>query len=67
MVAKTIAMYVFFDDLLKIRHHREPSGRKTTGSGIAITMLIVAQYFGGNMDKINRFVRSTGLMPDIFN
>lgn len=67
MVTKTIAMYVFFDDLLKIMHHQEPSHRKTVDSEIATVVLIAAQYFGGNIEKSICFVRSTGLMPDMLS
>ncbi|KAA6329695.1 hypothetical protein EZS27_021524 [termite gut metagenome] len=43
--------------------HKEPINRKTSDSEIATTLLIAAQYFGGNIEKAISFVRSTGLMP----
>jgi hypothetical protein len=63
MVTKTIAIYVFWDDIFKSMHHKEPINRKTTDSEIATTLLIAAGYFGGNIDKAIGFVRSTSLMP----
>jgi Transposase DDE domain. len=55
--------YVFFDDLLKSISYKEPKSRKTTDAEIITTMLIAAQYFGGNIEKSISFVRGTGLMP----
>lgn len=63
MVTKTVAIYVFFDDILKSMNYREPQSRKTTDSEIITVVLLAAQYFGGNIEKSLCFVRSTGLMP----
>jgi len=65
MIDKTISMYVFFDDVLKSINHIEPESRKTTDSEAITVVLIVAQYFGGNIEKAINFVRSTGLMPQM--
>ncbi|GAB6120166.1 IS982-like element ISEfm1 family transposase [Dysgonomonas termitidis] len=63
MVTKTIAIYVFFDDILKSMNHKEPESRKTSDAEIITVVLIAAQYFAGNIEKSICFVRSTGLMP----
>jgi hypothetical protein len=63
MVTKTVAIYVFFDDILKSMDYKEPINRKTSDSEIATVLLIAARYFGGNIETSISFVRSTGLMP----
>ncbi|KAA6307152.1 hypothetical protein EZS27_041183, partial [termite gut metagenome] len=40
MVTKTIAIYVFLDDIFKSMGHKEPINRKTSDSEIATTLLI---------------------------
>jgi len=63
MVTKTVAIYVFFDDILKSMDYKEPINRKTTDAEIATVILIAARYFGGNIETAIGFVRSTNLMP----
>jgi len=63
MVTKTVAIYVFFDDILKSMNYKEPKTRKTSDAEIITVVLIAAQYFSGNIEKSLCFVRSTGLMP----
>ena len=65
MVNKTVAIYAFFDDLLKSMSYKEPESRKTTDAEIITVMLIAAQYFGGNIENSISFVKSTGLMPNM--
>jgi hypothetical protein len=65
MVTKTVAIYVFFDDILKSVNHKEPQTRKTGDAEIITVILLAAQYFGGNIEKSLCFVRSTGLMPQM--
>jgi hypothetical protein len=65
MVTKTVAIYVFFDDILKSMDYKEPINRKTTDAEIATVILIAARYFGGNLETASSFVRSTGLMPSM--
>jgi hypothetical protein len=65
MVTKTVAIYVFFDDILKSMDYKEPENRKTTDAEIITVVLIAAGYFAGNLEKAIRFVRCTGLMPNI--
>ncbi len=65
MVTKTVAIYVFFEDILKSMDYKEPSSRKTSDAEIITVVLIAAGYFGGNIEKSLCFVRSTGLMPNI--
>lgn len=67
MVTKTVAIYAFFDDLLKSIAYKEPESRKTTDAEIITVMLIAAQYFGGNIEKSISFVKGTGLMPNMLS
>lgn len=67
MVTKTVAIYVFFDDILKSMNYKEPKTRKTSDAEIITVVLIAAQYFAGNMEKSLCFVRSTGLMPHMLS
>jgi hypothetical protein len=66
MVAKTVARYVFFDDILKSTNHKEPQTRKNDSDAEIITVVLIsAGYFGGNIETTLSFVRSAGLMPAI--
>ena len=65
MVIKTVAIYVFFDDVLKSMNYKEPENRKTCDAEIITVVLLAAQYFGVNIEKSLCFVRCTGLMPNI--
>jgi hypothetical protein len=67
MVAKTVAIYTFFDDILKSMSYKEPKTRKVTDAEVATVILIAAMYFGGNIETSIHFVRSTGLMPDMLS
>jgi hypothetical protein len=67
MVTKTVAIYVFLDDIFKSMQHKEAINRKTTDSEIVTILLIAAGYFGGNIEKAISFVHSTGLMPTMLN
>lgn len=63
MVNKTVAVYVFFDDLLKAMNHQEPISRQTTDAEVLTTLLVAAQYFSGNVEKAISFVKGTTLIP----
>lgn len=65
MVRKTVAIYVFFDDILKSMNHNEPQSRKTSDAEIITVVLLAAGYFAGNIEKSLCFVRCTGLMPNM--
>jgi hypothetical protein len=67
MVTKTVAMYVFFDDILKLIKHKEPMNRKVTDSEVITVVLLAAGYFGGNIETAISFVRATGLIPNILS
>ncbi|KAA6318141.1 hypothetical protein EZS27_031810 [termite gut metagenome] len=51
MITKTVIIYVFLDAIFKMLHHIEAMHRKTSDLEIATTLLIAAQYFGGNIEK----------------
>jgi hypothetical protein len=49
MVNKTVAIYVFFDDILKTMDHKEPDSLKTVDAEIITVVLLAAGYFAGNI------------------
>jgi hypothetical protein len=67
MVIKTVAIYVFFDDILKSMHHKEEKNRKITDAEVITVSLIAAKYFGGNTETAIIFVRDCGLIPNMLS
>lgn len=65
MIDKTIAIYVFIDDVMKESGHKEPINRNTSDSEIITTALIAAKFFHGHIDNAINFVKSSGLMPNM--
>lgn len=67
MVNKTIAIYVFVDELLTMTGHKknEDIRRRVNDSEILTTAIIAAKYFGGHMENALAFMKGTGLMPDM--
>lgn len=65
MVEKTVAIYVFIDDLFKFSGHKEPESRRVKDAEVVTTALIAGMKFGGNFEHAMSFVRSTGLMPNM--
>jgi hypothetical protein len=63
MINKTIAIYVFVDDILKNFNHKEPINRKAYDSEIITTALVSSLYFKGHIEHTINFVKVTGLMP----
>jgi len=63
MKDKTIAIYVFLDDIMKEICHKEPANRNTSDSEIITTALIAAKYFHGHIDNAINFVKGSSLMP----
>lgn len=67
MKDKTIAIYVFIDDLLRAMGHKEPINRNASDSQIITTALIAAFYFHGNIDHAISYVRGSLLMPTMLS
>jgi hypothetical protein len=67
MVTKTVAIYTFFDDILKSMEHKEPKNRKITDAEVITVILLAACYFGGNIETAISFVHSTGLIPNMLS
>lgn len=63
MKNKTIAIYVFLDDIMKEIGHKEQKNRNVSDAEIITTALIAAKYFHGHIDNAISFVKGTGLMP----
>jgi hypothetical protein len=51
MINKSIAIYVFIDDLFKVLGHQEDQRRKVADAEILTTAIIASLYFGGHLDK----------------
>lgn len=67
MKDKTIAIYVFLDDIMIKIKHKEPENRHVNDSEIITTALIAALYFHGNIDHAINFVKTSGLMPNMLS
>jgi hypothetical protein len=63
MVTKTVAIYAFFDDILKSMGDKEPINRKVTDAEVITVILLSACYSDGNIETGINFVRTTGMMP----
>ena len=63
MIEKTIAIYVFIDDLLIKMNHKEPMNRHISDAEIITTVLVSAIYFSGHHEKAMSFMKSTGMIP----
>jgi len=63
MKDKTIAIYVFLDDIMIAIRHKEPAHRNASDSEVITVALIAAKYFYGHIDNAISFVRESGLMP----
>ncbi len=67
MLKKTVAIYVFIDDLLKEIGYNEPKNRNVSDSEIVTTVIISAFYFYGNQQKAICFMKSTGMIPNMLS
>ena len=67
MINKSIAIYVFIDDLFKTLGHQKDPRRKFSDAELLTTAIISSLYFGGNQDKARIFMKETHLMPDMLD
>jgi hypothetical protein len=67
MIEKTIAIYVFIDDILKKTCHKENENRRVSDSEIITTAFIAAKYYHGHIEHALNFVKSTKLMPNMLS
>lgn len=67
MIDKTIAIYTFIDDLLKLLGHQEDKKRKLTDAEVITTAIIAASYFGGHIDHARSFMQGTKLIPNMLD
>jgi len=67
MIEKTIAIYVFINDLLKNLEHKEPENRNMSDAEIITTVLISAIYFSGHHKKAMSFMESTGMITNMLS
>lgn len=58
MKDKTIAIYIFIDDLLIKIGQKEPVGRKVLNSQIITTALVAGMFFNGHMENAISFTHS---------
>jgi hypothetical protein len=67
MITKTIAIYVFIDDLLKEIKHNEPTNRNMSDAEVITTVLVSAIYFSGHHEKAMSFMSSTGMITHMLS
>ena len=67
MIEKTIAIYVFIDDLLKDLAHYEPTNRNMSDAEVITTVLVSAIYFSGHHEKAMSFMSSTGMVKHMLS
>jgi len=67
MKNKTIAIYVFLDDIMKEIGRKEQKNRNISDSEFITTALIAAKYFHGHIDNAISFVKGSGLMPKMLS
>ena len=67
MIEKTIAIYVFIDDLLIKLNHNEPENRNMSDAEIITTVLVSAIYFSGHHEKAMSFMSSTGMVKHMLS
>ena len=67
MIEKTIAIYVFIDDLLIELNHNEPPNRNMSDAEVITTVLVSAIYFSGHHEKAMSFMKSTGMIPHMLS
>jgi len=70
MIEKTIAIYVFIDDLLKeIKEieHKEPTNRNMSDAELITTVLVSVIYFSGHHEKAMSFMSSTKMITHMLS
>jgi hypothetical protein len=67
VIDHTTALYCIVDDLLKAIGHREDARRAMSDTEVLTTALVAAHYFGDNAEHARRFLRETGLMPQMLS
>jgi hypothetical protein len=67
MIEKSIAIYVFIDDLLIKLNHNEPKNRYMSDAELITTVLVSAIYFSGHHEKAMSFMESTGMIPHMLS
>jgi hypothetical protein len=63
VIDHTTALYCITADLLKAAGHTDDARCALTDAEVITTSLVAAFYFGGNMERSRKFMRSAGLMP----
>jgi hypothetical protein len=67
MINKSIAIYVFIDDLLKKTKYYEPTNRNMSDAEVITTVLVSAIYFSGHHEKAMSFMSSTGMVTHMLS
>jgi hypothetical protein len=67
MKVKTIAIYVFIDDLLINLAHKEPDNRNMSDAEIITTVLVAGIYFSGHHEKAMSYMKSTGMVTHMLS
>lgn len=67
MIDHTTALYCITDDLLKAIGHTDDARCELTDSEVITAALVAAFNFGGNIERSRRFLRESGLMPQMLS
>lgn len=63
MYDRTLAIYCFVDDLLKVMQHREDSRAEFSDAEVVTTAIVAMLFYGGNFERSRAFLHSSGMMP----
>jgi hypothetical protein len=63
MYDRTLAIYCFVDDLLKVMQHTEDVRAEFSDSEVITTALVAMLFYGGNFERARSFLHSSGMMP----
>jgi IS5 family transposase len=63
MYDRTLAIYCFVDDLLKVMQHREDTRCEVSDAEVITCAVVAMLWFGGNFEHSRSFLHSSGMMP----
>jgi hypothetical protein len=63
MYDRTLAIYCFVDDLLKVMQRVEDARSEFSDAEVMTTAIVAMLFFGGNFEKARYFLHSSGMMP----
>jgi len=67
MYDRTLAIYCFVDDLLKVMQHREDARCEFSDAEVVTTAIVAMLFYGGNFARSRAFLHSSGMMPQMLS